>query len=86
MGFSPGKLLVFVLLFAVVWIGFRYTSRVEAIRRTLREELKRRQEAQKPQKPRGIKAEDLVKCARCDAYVSAHGATSCGRADCPWGR
>jgi len=83
LGLSLGKLLLFGLLVAVVWFGFRYMSRVDAIRRTLREELKRRQ---RPQKPVSVEAEDLVKCAPCGAYVSARSATSCGRADCPWGR
>jgi uncharacterized protein len=84
LGFSPGKLLVLIVLIAIVWIGFRYVNRVDAIRRSVRDELKRRQQAQ--QKPRSIQAEDLVKCAQCGAYVAAHGATACGRADCPWGR
>ncbi|HZB93183.1 MAG TPA: hypothetical protein VE397_17185 [Stellaceae bacterium] len=80
-GFSPGKLLVFVLLFAVVWTGFRFVNRVEQIRRSVREELKRRQGGQAP--PRRLPAEDLVKCAVCGVYVSAHDGAACGRADCP---
>ena len=79
LGFSPGKLLVFILLIAVVWFGFRFVNRVEQIRRGVREELKRRQ-----QPPRRLQAEDLVKCAVCGVYVSAHGAVACDRADCPW--
>jgi len=81
--FSPAKLLLLLILIGVVCIGFRYTSRVDAIRRGLREELKRRQEAQRPRK---IEAEDLVKCTRCDAYVAARDPTPCSRADCPWRR
>ena len=81
--FSPAKLLLLLVLIGVVWIGFRYTSRVDQIRRTVRDEVKRRQEAQKPRK---IVAEDLVKCTRCDAYVAARDPTPCSRADCPWRR
>jgi len=83
LGFSFGKLLLLLLLVAAVWFGFRHVSRVEAVRRALREELQRRQ---RPQKAQPIEAEDLVKCAPCGAYVAARGATNCGRADCPWER
>lgn len=82
-GLSLGKFLLLVLLVVIVWYGFKYVSRVEAIRRALREELQRRQGAQR--RPT-IPAEDLVKCAQCSAYVAARSATSCGRPDCPWGR
>jgi hypothetical protein len=78
LGLSPGKLLVFILLVAVVWTGYRLVNRIEQIRRSVREELKRHQ----PQ-PRRLPAEDLVKCAVCGVYVSAHGGDACGRADCP---
>ncbi len=84
-GLSLGKSLLLVLLVVIVWYGFKYVARVEAIRRALREELRRRQGGAAPRRPT-IPAEDLVKCAQCGAYVAARGATSCGRADCPWGR
>jgi len=29
-------------------------------------------------------AEDMIACKICGTYVSATGARSCGRADCPW--
>ena len=84
MGFSPGKLLVFVLFVTVLWVGFRFANRVDMIRRNVREEVKRRQ--QQTQRPPSLKAEDLVKCAACGTYVSASSAVACGRADCPWRR
>jgi uncharacterized protein len=31
-----------------------------------------------------IKAEDMIKCRACGVYVTASGASNCGRADCPW--
>jgi hypothetical protein len=83
MFFSPAKLLLLLLLAGVVWTVFRFTNRVDQIRRSVREEVRRRQQAQKPQ---SLAAEDLVKCAVCGAYVAAKSAGSCGRADCPWGR
>ncbi|HUC64480.1 MAG TPA: hypothetical protein VMA53_03570 [Stellaceae bacterium] len=84
MGFSPGKLLVFVIFVAVIWYGFRFVNRVDMIRRSVREEAKRRQ--QQAQRPPSLKAEDLVKCAVCSVFVSASSAVACGRADCPWRR
>lgn len=81
-GLSLPKFLLLALIIAVVWFGFRYVSRVDAIRRAVREEVKRRQ---RPRGPASIEAEDLVKCAQCGAYVAARGASSCGRKDCPWG-
>ncbi len=84
LGFSLPKFLLLVLLAAVVWFGFRYANRIDAIRRAVREEVKRH--GQHGRKQASIEAEDLVKCAQCGAYVAAQGASSCGRADCPWGR
>ncbi|HEX3499878.1 MAG TPA: hypothetical protein VHT04_11200 [Stellaceae bacterium] len=31
-----------------------------------------------------IEAEDMVKCRACGVYVTAAGASNCGRPDCPW--
>jgi hypothetical protein len=84
LGFSLPKLLLFALLVAIVWYGFRYVNRVEQIRRAVREEVRRRQ--QPGRKPQPLEAEDLVKCSRCGAYVASRSASSCGRPDCPWGR
>ncbi|HLJ18909.1 MAG TPA: hypothetical protein VKU84_01860 [Stellaceae bacterium] len=47
-------------------------------------------EAQAPQRPpktaarNRADAEDMVACKVCGTYVSANGARSCGRPDCPW--
>ena len=82
-GFSFVKLVLLAVIVAAVWLGFRYMSRMDAIRRSLREELARRQRSgATPAK----EVEDLVKCARCGAYVAARNASACGRPDCPWGR
>jgi hypothetical protein len=83
LAFSLSKLLLLLLIGAAVWFGFRYVNRADAVRRSLREELARRQQ---PEKASRVEAEDLVSCRACGAYVAARGATHCGRADCPWGR
>jgi hypothetical protein len=81
--FGLSKLLVFGAVLAVLWIGFRYVGRIQAIRQAVGEEMRRRQRAEQ-QRRRPLPAEDLIKCGVCGAYVAARGATACGRAECPW--
>jgi len=83
LGLSLGKLLVLAILVAIVWYGFKYVQRVEAIRRSLREEIARRQAGARPP---ARSVEDLVKCSKCGAFVAASGATNCGKPQCPWGK
>jgi len=83
LGFS--KLVVLVILIALVWYGFKYAARVEAIRRSVRDEAARRQ-ARPGVRPPSRSVEDLVKCPQCGAFVSATGATNCGKPGCPWGK
>jgi hypothetical protein len=83
LGFSLTKLVLLGIVVAALWLGFRYMSRMDAIRRGLREELTRRRA---PGATPAKEVEDLVKCARCGAYVAARNASACGRPDCPWGR
>ena len=85
MGLSFGKLVVLAVVIAVVWTVFRYARRMDAAARTLRRELERRRQVPPPGVGRPA-AEDLVKCARCGAYVAGRAQASCGRPDCPWGR
>jgi hypothetical protein len=81
-GLSLGKLLELAVLILIVWYGFKFASRVEAVRATRRRE---RTPAPGPTAS-SLQAEDLVRCAPCGSYVAAHGAAACGRADCPWAR
>jgi hypothetical protein len=88
---SIGKLLLLALIILVVWYGFKYVARVEAVRQNRRAQTQRRgggnigggnfggggRAAAKP-------VEDLVKCRQCDAYVAAEGAANCGKPQCPW--
>ncbi|HUZ73849.1 MAG TPA: hypothetical protein VMU87_12770 [Stellaceae bacterium] len=84
--FSFGKLVVLAVIIAVVWSAFKYAHRIEEIRRAVRREAAGRRQAAQRERGPALAAEDLVKCARCGAYVAAHSTAACGRADCPWGR
>jgi hypothetical protein len=84
--FSFAKLVVLAIIIAVVWSAFKYAQRIEAIRRDVRREMAARRQAPRPERGSPARAEDLVKCQRCNAYVAAHAGAACGRADCPWGR
>jgi hypothetical protein len=84
MGLSLGKLLVLGVLILAVWYGFKYRSRIEAVRSAFQRERDARRQRPHAASPT-IAAEDLVKCSQCGAYVAARGASPCGRADCPWG-
>jgi len=88
MGLSFGKLVVLAILILVVWYGFKYASRVEAVRQALKREMAAQRERARTQAKPGptLAAEDLVKCNRCGSYVAAHAAAGCGRADCPYRR
>ncbi len=82
LGLSFSKLIVLAILIALVWYGFKYAARVEAIRRSVREEAARRQARPGVRPPRSV--ENLVKCQQCGAFVAATGATNCGKPGCPW--
>ena len=81
LGLSLGKLLELAVIVLIVWYGFKYAGRIEAVRKARQHA---RESAPPPSRP--TKAEDLVPCAACGSYVMARGMTACGRADCPWGR
>jgi hypothetical protein len=78
LGLSLGKLLELAVIILIVWYGFKFASRVGAVRTA------RRREGTPPRPPASaIQAEDLVRCAPCGSYVAAQGAAACARADCP---
>jgi hypothetical protein len=82
-GLSVTKLLVLAILILIVWYGFKYAARVDAVKRALRAEELRRGggDTRTPKRP----VEDLVKCQRCGAFVAAQGTANCGKPQCPWG-
>ncbi len=93
LGIGLGKLFLLVLLILVIWYGFKYVNRAEEVRQTFKRAARdaaARSQARtqgRGQARRGgpaIKAEDMVKCRACGVYVTASGASNCGRADCPW--
>ena len=70
--FEFPKLVVMILVFAAIWIGYRWLNGPAR-------ELPRRRA---PPPRRVVQAEDLVACGVCGAYVAAQ-APGCGRPDCP---
>ncbi|WP_158043718.1 PP0621 family protein [Skermanella pratensis] len=76
------KLLTLVLLIAIVWFGFKFVARSQAIAKAKREMAARR-EAGLP-RPRPHDAQEMVRCASCGVYVPAAKADACGRPDCPY--
>jgi len=83
LGFSKLVLLAVVVL--AVWYGFKYVGRVEEVRQNLKRARDAADRAQSRARGRArIEAEDMVPCKICGTYVSAKGARSCGRPDCPW--
>ncbi len=68
---TPVKLLLLALAAVVVWHGFRWWTRSAR--------------AQPPATSGGA-IERTVHCSVCDAYVPAHPAPGCDRADCPYRR
>ncbi|HEY1503341.1 MAG TPA: hypothetical protein VGF92_03525 [Stellaceae bacterium] len=89
-GLSFTKLLLLAVLVLIVWYGFKYAARIEAVKQALRAEALRRREAAAVGRggdiPRSARpVEDLVKCQRCGSFVAARGAANCGKPQCPWG-
>ncbi|CAO3447328.1 hypothetical protein [Azospirillum largimobile] len=91
---SLSKILLLALVIGVVWFGWRWINRVQAIgraRTTPRRADGRRDAAAGPS-PReartsaAAEAEDMEKCPECGAYVAPRSAVSCGRPACPYGR
>ena len=80
------KLLVLALLIAVVWYGFKFLGRLkqtreaEARQRDLHSPDSKDQAAARQR----LDVEETKQCPTCGAYVPAHGATSCGKAGCPY--
>lgn len=79
---SFSKILVFVAIIALVWFGFRLIGRLDQARKQeVRKAARGAASGAKTQRPT---VEETVRCRVCDAFVAARGATSCGRADCPY--
>jgi uncharacterized protein len=92
LGLSFNKLLLLAILILIVWYGFKYAARIEAVKQSLRAEALRRRQAgggvgamRADMRSAARPVEDLVKCARCGSFVAAVGTANCGKPHCPWG-
>jgi uncharacterized protein len=87
---SLGKILLFVAVIAIVWFGFKFLQRVYLMNQGGAVAMRRRATARTTAAPIGENAQaatqDMVACRVCGTYVEADRKTSCGRADCPYGR
>jgi uncharacterized protein len=84
-GLSFTKLLVLAVLILIVWYGFKYAARIEAVKQAVRAEaLRRRQPGGAEMRSTARPVEDLVKCRQCGSFVAAQGAANCGKPQCPW--
>jgi uncharacterized protein len=90
--FSVQKLVVFAIIVAALWLGFRLIGKMD----------KGRKEAERRVRPSwrhrlfggrtGAAARrgdnfadvDMVACRVCGDYVASRGARSCGRPNCPY--
>ncbi|WP_029009849.1 hypothetical protein [Azospirillum halopraeferens] len=92
---SFSKLLLLILVFVLVFFGWRWLKRIEAAGR---DRLRERGDRPAPHRPAGPAgpaarsgsaradaAEDLEKCPECGAYVAPRSAVACGRPGCPYG-
>lgn len=90
---SLSKILLLALVIGVVWFGWRWINRVQAIGRARtaprRTDGRRDAAGPSPRETRtsaAAEAEDMEKCPECGAYVAPRSAVSCGRPACPYGR
>ncbi len=96
LGFSLQKLLVLVAIIGAVWYGFKFVGRLQQVRDSeakagggakggnLGDQLRDWVAGRKGGADTGGETEDLVQCPKCGSYVTAGGASSCGRNDCPY--
>jgi uncharacterized protein len=86
--FSFSKLLVLVAVIAAVWFGFKYVSRLQYQREKTaeaRDRVERRRDGDPVDARKGReKAQDMVPCPACGAYVAPKSTRNCGRPDCPY--
>jgi hypothetical protein len=95
--FSFQKIAVFVIILAVIWLGFRFVGNLEKQRKaqerlarpSWRERFRRSAARTGANRAREAAREpaaevDMVPCRVCGDYVAGTGARSCGRQDCPY--
>ena len=75
-GFSLTKLLFTAAVIAAIWYGYKWIGRIQSQRAA--------EEKLGGKRPGPAAVEDMVRCPVCDSFVTAGGAVSCGREDCPY--
>jgi len=81
-GFSIAKLLFTVAAIIVAWNGFKWYTRMQENRSAA---ARKKPAAQTGPGARAqVDAEEMVKCAVCETYVSSTSAVSCGKSGCPY--
>ena len=83
-GLSIGKLLLTAAVIAGVYYGWKWLGRVQAQRAADEKRVRREHKRKRPSPPPATEAVDMTPCPTCGDYVSAEGATHCGRKDCPY--
>ena len=96
-GFSLQKIMVLAGIIGAVWYGYKLVGRMKEARDAeqaakgggrspggFAEGLKRWSSRSRGPAKSGGGAEEMVQCKVCGTYVASHGASSCGRADCPY--
>jgi uncharacterized protein len=81
-GFSITKLLFTIAAIIVAWNGFKWYTRMQENRLAggAKKPAARAAARAAPQ----VDAEEMVKCAVCETYVSSSSAVSCGKNGCPY--
>ncbi len=95
--FSFQKIAVFVVILAVIWLGFRFVGNLEKQRKvqerlaraSWRERFRRSTEKTGANRAREAAREpaaevEMAPCRACGDYVAGKGARACGRHDCPY--
>ncbi|MFQ5953922.1 MAG: hypothetical protein ACE5JZ_02540 [Kiloniellales bacterium] len=81
-GFSLQKLLVLAVIVVAIWYAFKFISQLDRRRKRA---LKATRQGTGDAAAGGVpRAEEMVQCPVCQAYVAAQGAANCGREDCPY--
>ncbi len=79
--FSFQKLAVFVVILAVLWLGFRFVRNLERQQKE-RERVRRGKRKWFGLGPRTAGEVEMQSCPVCRNWVATGG--HCGRGDCPW--
>ncbi|MEM7121758.1 MAG: hypothetical protein AAF563_10810 [Pseudomonadota bacterium] len=92
--FSIQKIVVFAIIIAALWIGFRLVSNMDKKRKAEERQSRRARVSWRdrfrgrgqPQGGAGRTAGqvEMAACRQCGDYVPAAGAKGCGKADCPY--